>query len=189
MFMLLTWVMSLGSAVLIFVEVGGWVQDEKSRYHAYFGVATNLLCFVQPFMAAMRPHPGASKRALFNWAHWLVGNAAHICASKSSPVFLHSRDISPARFYLIYLHLLISLLPTRGLEFEWGKNNSGWDGTRTYALLFRFNVHFLNEIKVIFNEPNTALTELKASTLTNGMIFLTVYTCYAFLNAYNRSYP
>ncbi|XP_043278671.1 putative ferric-chelate reductase 1 homolog isoform X2 [Venturia canescens] len=76
-FMLATWSMTLASFVLIFVEIGEWSTE---TIHASLGVATTLLCFIQPFMAAMRPHPGAPKRSLFNWFHWFVGNAAHICA-------------------------------------------------------------------------------------------------------------
>lgn len=77
--MFLTWLMSIGAAVIIFIDVGGLSSE---IYHRSFGMATNVLCFIQPFMAAMRPHPGTPKRTLFNWLHWLVGNAAHICASK-----------------------------------------------------------------------------------------------------------
>ncbi|XP_012272303.1 putative ferric-chelate reductase 1 homolog [Orussus abietinus] len=76
-FMLLTWLMTLGSFVVIFVEIGEWSSD---TIHASLGLATTILCFIQPFMAALRPHPGAPRRPLFNWAHWFVGNAAHICA-------------------------------------------------------------------------------------------------------------
>ncbi|KAJ8673430.1 hypothetical protein QAD02_004692, partial [Eretmocerus hayati] len=77
MFMFLTWVMTIAAFILIMVELGEW---SSATNHASFGLATIILCFIQPFMAAMRPHPGSSKRALFNWIHWLVGNAAHICA-------------------------------------------------------------------------------------------------------------
>ncbi|XP_008208684.1 putative ferric-chelate reductase 1 homolog isoform X1 [Nasonia vitripennis] len=75
-FMFLTWSMTLAAFVIIFVELESW---SSATYHASVGLATTILCFIQPFMAAMRPHPGAPKRALFNWAHWFVGNAAHIC--------------------------------------------------------------------------------------------------------------
>ncbi|KAJ8960122.1 hypothetical protein NQ318_003841 [Aromia moschata] len=34
--------------------------------------------FFQPIGAYFRPHPGTPKRFIFNWAHWLVGNSAHI---------------------------------------------------------------------------------------------------------------
>lgn len=81
--MLMTWTLTVVGFVLIFVEIGGWVS-ESSQNHALLGSLTTLLCFIQPFMAALRPHPNTSRRPLFNWAHWLVGNAAHIVASKYS---------------------------------------------------------------------------------------------------------
>lgn len=79
--MVLTWLLTIVGAILIFYEVGGWVQG-PSQTHALVGVVTTVLCFIQPIAAALRPHPGSSKRPLFNWLHWLVGNVAHICASE-----------------------------------------------------------------------------------------------------------
>ncbi|XP_011637244.1 putative ferric-chelate reductase 1 homolog [Pogonomyrmex barbatus] len=76
-FMVLTWSMTIAAFVIIFVELGRW---SKATIHASVGLATTILCFIQPFMAAMRPHPGAPRRALFNWAHWFVGNVAKICS-------------------------------------------------------------------------------------------------------------
>ncbi|XP_012137396.1 putative ferric-chelate reductase 1 homolog isoform X2 [Megachile rotundata] len=75
-FMILTWSMTIAAFVIIFVELGAWSSEV---IHASLGLATTILAFVQPFMAAMRPHPGAPRRPLFNWAHWFVGNAAQIC--------------------------------------------------------------------------------------------------------------
>ncbi|KAH0954035.1 hypothetical protein HN011_008237 [Eciton burchellii] len=76
-FMVLTWSMTIAAFVIIFVELGTW---SSQTIHASVGLATTILCFIQPFMAAMRPHPGAPRRALFNWAHWFVGNVAKMCA-------------------------------------------------------------------------------------------------------------
>lgn len=78
-FMLATWTLTVIAFVLIFVEIGEWVSG-GSQAHAVLGCITTLLCFIQPFMAAFRPHPNTSRRPLFNWAHWLVGNSAHIFA-------------------------------------------------------------------------------------------------------------
>ncbi|XP_025160068.1 putative ferric-chelate reductase 1 homolog isoform X3 [Harpegnathos saltator] len=75
-FMVLTWSMTIAAFVIIFVELGAW---SSATIHASVGLATTILCFIQPFMAAMRPHPGAPRRALFNWVHWFVGNVAKIC--------------------------------------------------------------------------------------------------------------
>ncbi|XP_075215602.1 putative ferric-chelate reductase 1 homolog [Lycorma delicatula] len=78
-FMILTWLLTIAGFVLIFVEIGEWVQG-SSQTHAILGVVASVLCFIQPFMAAFRPHPGGRRRPLFNWLHWLVGNTAHIFA-------------------------------------------------------------------------------------------------------------
>ena len=39
---------------------------------------THAYHFVQPIMAACRPHPDEKRRPIFNWAHWLVGSSAHM---------------------------------------------------------------------------------------------------------------
>lgn len=77
--MILTWTLTIAAFVIIFVELEDWSTE---TIHASFGLATTILCFVQPFMAALRPHPGTPKRTVFNWSHWFVGNAAQICGSK-----------------------------------------------------------------------------------------------------------
>lgn len=78
--MCLTWALTTAGFILIFVELKAWTADTNP--HAYLGVATNILCFIQPIGAYFRPHPGTSKRPIFNWLHWFIGNAAHILASK-----------------------------------------------------------------------------------------------------------
>ncbi|KAG5873690.1 hypothetical protein JTB14_016858 [Gonioctena quinquepunctata] len=77
-FMVLTWGFTMVAFVLIFVELKDW-SGEKNP-HAILGTITTILCFFQPIGAYFRPHPGTSKRAIFNWAHWLIGNTAHIIA-------------------------------------------------------------------------------------------------------------
>lgn len=82
--MMFTWVLSLTGSACIFVELGEWVSG-PSQTHALLGVVTTVLAFFQPIFAAFRPHPDSSKRPIFNWIHWLVGNAAHIFSSKGLP--------------------------------------------------------------------------------------------------------
>lgn len=77
--MILTWVLTIAGFVLIFVELGAWSAEENP--HAILGTITTILCFLQPFAALFRPAPSSSKRPIFNWLHWLVGNIAHILAS------------------------------------------------------------------------------------------------------------
>ena len=81
--MSLAWVLTLVAVVLIFVEIRGWSSVPTDRNpHALIGIIVFILAFIQPIMAYFRPHPGTPKRFIFNWAHWLVGNSAHILASE-----------------------------------------------------------------------------------------------------------
>lgn len=80
MLMVLTWALTTTGFVLIFVELKAWSAARNP--HAILGVITTAICFIQPIGAYFRPHPGTSKRPVFNWIHWLGGNVAHILASK-----------------------------------------------------------------------------------------------------------
>ncbi|KDR19521.1 Putative ferric-chelate reductase 1-like protein, partial [Zootermopsis nevadensis] len=76
MFMVLTWGLTVAAFVLIFLELKDWSAEDNP--HAILGCATTAQAFVQPFGAAFRPHPDSRRRPIFNWLHWLIGNAAHI---------------------------------------------------------------------------------------------------------------
>jgi hypothetical protein len=80
--MILTWALTTTAFVLIFVELRAWSTEKNP--HAILGVVTTILCYLQPIGAYFRPHPGTSKRPIFNWLHWLCGNVAHIIASKTN---------------------------------------------------------------------------------------------------------
>lgn len=77
-FMILTWALTIAGFVIIFVELRGWSAADNP--HAILGTVTTILCFIQPFMALFRPGPTDKNRPIFNWAHWFVGNAAHLLA-------------------------------------------------------------------------------------------------------------
>ena len=108
--MTITWSLTVVAFILIFVELGGWTSlHVTDNPHAVIGVVTTVLAFIQPFMAYFRPHPGTPKRFIFNWAHWLVGNSAHILASmfffKSAVTFCFSVKISFSLSNCSRLHL------------------------------------------------------------------------------------
>lgn len=105
--MVLTWSMTIGAFVIIFVELGTWSSE---TIHASVGLATTILCFIQPFMAAMRPHPGAPRRALFNWAHWFVGNVAKICACKFIHIAVNKFLFFILCFSILHLYSILHLL-------------------------------------------------------------------------------
>lgn len=116
--MMFTWILSLSGSACIFVELGEWVSG-PSQTHALLGVVTTVLAFFQPIFAAFRPHPDSSKRPIFNWIHWLVGNAAHIFAiltiffavslSKAElPAWMDWILVAYVGFYVI-IHLILSI--------------------------------------------------------------------------------
>lgn len=74
--MVVTWLLTMVAFVLIFVELKAWSAENNP--HAILGTITTILCFLQPIGAFFRPHPGTPRRPIFNWVHWLFGNAAHI---------------------------------------------------------------------------------------------------------------
>jgi len=56
------------------------LDQVKRNAHPATGLVTILLAVIQPIMAFFRPHPGTENRQIFNWAHWLIGNLAHLFA-------------------------------------------------------------------------------------------------------------
>ena len=83
--MVTTWTLTMIAFIVIFVELKGWTSIPVTQNpHAVIGCITTALAFIQPIMAYFRPHPGTPKRFIFNWAHWLVGNSAHILGSTLS---------------------------------------------------------------------------------------------------------
>uniref|UniRef100_A0A2P2I8J2 Ferric-chelate reductase 1 homolog n=3 Tax=Hirondellea gigas TaxID=1518452 RepID=A0A2P2I8J2_9CRUS len=77
LFMMTTWGLTMAGFVLIMIHVGGWTSvPANTNPHAYIGIVSIVLCFIQPFIAACRCSPTDSRRPVFNWIHWFVGNAA-----------------------------------------------------------------------------------------------------------------
>jgi hypothetical protein len=118
MFMVLTWALTITGFVLIFVELKAWSAEQNP--HAILGTITTIICFFQPIGAYFRPHPGTSRRPIFNWLHWLGGNVAHIVASMSLLLFL----FAPLKFIFFscnnFLRCQIDQSRTtgfRGLDF------------------------------------------------------------------------
>lgn len=102
--MVLTWALTLVAVVLIFVELDGWTSVPISTNpHSLIGMIVTVLAFIQPIMAYFRPHPGTPRRFIFNWAHWLVGNSAHILASPFLSFFSYRSFIAYCTLSYDYL--------------------------------------------------------------------------------------
>lgn len=81
--MILVFCATAAAFIIIFVDEKEWSDiDVPGKQflvgHPIMGVIVMALTVINPIMALFRPHPGASKRFIFNWAHWFVGTAAHI---------------------------------------------------------------------------------------------------------------
>ena len=79
--MFLVVVLTIAGVVLIYIYSDGIVTG-PGETHALLGFITAILAFLQPIGAMFRPHPDSSRRPIFNWLHWLVGNSAHVIASE-----------------------------------------------------------------------------------------------------------
>jgi cytochrome b561 len=77
--MALTVLLTIIAFIIMYVRKGG---EQSTNTHSVLGLIVGILCFMQPIMAFVRPAPETKNRFWFNWAHWLVGNAAHVLASE-----------------------------------------------------------------------------------------------------------
>ena len=78
--MTLTVLLSIAAVILVMVEAKLdplSLSSLRLNAHPVVGLLCVLLAILQPIMAALRPHPGAERRPLFNWAHWGVGNSSY----------------------------------------------------------------------------------------------------------------
>jgi len=131
--MILAVFFSILSLILIAVQVGGFSSLEWANVsrgggtgsHPAVGLATLILAVLNPVMALFRPHPGTPRRNIFNWAHWLVGNSAHVLAIVS--IYLASwvaptlvRESSSATWsWMILAYVVFHVLVHLALSILW----------------------------------------------------------------------
>ena len=75
-----TVIFSLMGLLFVVIEKKGFEPIALGGAHPVLGLITLLLAVTNPIMALFRPHPGTTHRPIFNWAHWAVGNSAHLLA-------------------------------------------------------------------------------------------------------------
>lgn len=100
--------------VIIFVYLQDWSQVWRSNPHPILGVITTALMWIQPFMAACRCHAGTPNRPIFNWAHFLVGNSAHILAVIT---LFFAKPLNKAKLPDVYLWVLIAFVAFHVIVF------------------------------------------------------------------------
>ena len=83
--MLTVWAGTIAGVVIVFLDLGRWPYSFMfimSNPHPVLGLATLALTFIQPLMAACRPHEASPLRWIFNWSHWFIGNCAQVIVLK-----------------------------------------------------------------------------------------------------------
>ncbi|XP_055351666.1 uncharacterized protein LOC129597976 [Paramacrobiotus metropolitanus] len=92
-------VLSITAVVIIFVDKQQWLDVP----HAYTGIITFALAFVQPIIATFRPHPGTPNRKYFNWIHWSIGYGALLLAGVTMALgtLLDALDIDPVATWIV----------------------------------------------------------------------------------------
>lgn len=74
--MVLTFVLTIASVIIIFVEIGEW----RTSVHSLCGIIVTTFVILQPLGAVFRPDPTSKHRPVFNFLHLSFGNITHILA-------------------------------------------------------------------------------------------------------------
>lgn len=75
-------ILTAASFILVFVSAKSWFHiPGGSGYinaHPYIGTAVLACVVINPILALCRPRPTSSKRAMYNWVHWVTGKAGFV---------------------------------------------------------------------------------------------------------------
>ena len=96
-------------------------------------------------MAVFRPHPGAPGMSLFNWAHWAVGNTAHICA-------------------VVAIFLAGTLAKANLSSTSW------WSWTMMGYVIFHFLVHVILSFLMAREERSSKVRDTQLHVMSGKMV-------------------
>jgi len=121
-FMSLVVLMSIAAFIVICIVKGFLpysIQEIRDNPHPATGFACILCALAQPIMAYFRPHPETSKRWIFDWLHWFVGNSAFLLGVSTlflaidlPAAKLEGRNVEIALLIYVVLHVITHLLLT-----------------------------------------------------------------------------
>ena len=87
--------------------------------YSSIGFASILCACAQPIMAYFRPHPDTSRRWVFDWLHWFVGNSAFLMAICTlflavdlGAAKLSGKNIEVALLIFVVVHVIVHLILT-----------------------------------------------------------------------------
>jgi len=146
--MVLTVLLSITAVVLVMVEVDIQplaLSNLKNNAHPVIGLTCVLLAILNPIMAVFRPHPGAPGRSLFNWAHWAVGNTAHICA-------------------VVAIFLAGTLAKANLSSTSW------WSWTMMGYVIFHFLVHVILSFLMAREERSSKVRDTQLHVMSGKMV-------------------
>ena len=109
-FMTLAVLLTVVSFIVIVSGVGFYPYPFyliQKNPHPAVGLTCIVCALIQPVMAFFRPHPGTSKRWMFDWGHWLVGNLAFLFAVVT--LFL-AVDLPPAHLPKVMSKVLLAFV-------------------------------------------------------------------------------
>ena len=117
MFMSMTVGLTMAGIIIILVDVGltPW-ESLNVNPHPVFGLIAIMGSLIQPVMSMLRPEPDSSKRWIFNWAHWGVGNIAFGAAivaiffGVEYPGVMLPKEVTYVLIAYVVVHTLIHLV-------------------------------------------------------------------------------
>jgi len=158
-----TVIFSLMGLLFVAIEKSGFEPIALGGAHPVLGLITLLLAVTNPIMALFRPHPGTPHRPIFNWAHWAVGNSAHLLAVVTiflaSQVYSHlqsSTSTMTAWSYLVLVYVIIHVAVHVILSFLWARGaqkNKVSNGTPMNAMT-ELSIGSVKEV-VSMDAPNS----------------------------------
>uniref|UniRef100_A0A4D5R8W8 Ferric-chelate reductase 1 n=1 Tax=Scolopendra viridis TaxID=118503 RepID=A0A4D5R8W8_SCOVI len=149
---ILTVLLTIIGFIVIFVQLNGWSQIWAVNPHPILGVVTTILAILQPIMAAFRCHPGTPKRPIFNWAHFLVGNGAHILAVIT---LFFAKPLSKAQLPDFYMWILIAFVTFHVIVFFIMEAFTCFKGKSIHSNQIAMKDMAANGNSYHINDPNT----------------------------------
>jgi len=122
LFMSLVVILSIAAFIVMWFEKGFLPYSYeyiRKNPHPATGFASILCACAQPIMAYFRPHPDTSRRWVFDWLHWFVGNSAFLMAICTlflavdlGAAKLSGKNIEVALLIFVVVHVIVHLILT-----------------------------------------------------------------------------
>merc|ERR1719357_761075 len=171
----LTVIFSLMGLVFAAIYLNGFGAITDGGSHPIVGLFTLIFSVINPVMALFRPHPGTDLRPIFNWAHWAVGNSAHLLAlvtiflaSNAYSYLVSSESTSQAWIYLLLVYVFIHVVIHVILSILWARSKK--EPTDPNA-----NATPMNAMTDLYAPAEKEVVAMDAQNSNHRKILLSVY--------------